>query len=232
MTMNLFTQFVPPSLLGLTLYAIIVAFPWSLYLTPWPRWLPNRWSHLWSLVTKRYIKVIFSPINIFGHKWALIFTSLMVFLLTNNLLGLLPYTFTPTTQLSANLALAFPFWLATVLIGFRTYPAKSLAHFLPQGTPTLLVPFLIILEVISLIIRPIALGIRLTANLTAGHLLIQLTSMAMFHMMFFSSAWTIIIIILLLLLTVLELAIAVIQAYVFVLLLSIYLEDNANIPPV
>nr|QOJ44855.1 ATP synthase F0 subunit 6 [Allobates chalcopis] len=232
MTLNLFAQFAPPYFLGITMFTIITALPWSLYLTPWPRWLPNRWSHLWSQFVNNFVKNIFSPISLLGHKWALIFTSLMVFLLGHNILGLLPYTFTPTTQLSMNLGLAVPFWLATVLIGFRTHPAKSLAHFLPQGTPTLLIPFLIILETISLLIRPVALGVRLTANLTAGHLLIQLISMAMLSLIV-SSSFTIslLVFILLLLLNILEIAVAIIQAYVFVLLLSLYLEDNVESPP-
>nr|QOJ44764.1 ATP synthase F0 subunit 6 [Allobates aff. tapajos 2 AR-2020] len=232
MTMNLFTQFAPPSLLGITMFAIITAFPWTIYLTPWPRWLPNRWSNLWSRTINRYTKAIFAPISAFGYNWALIFTSLMVFLLGHNTLGLLPYTFTPTTQLSMNLGLAVPFWLATVLIGFRTLPVNTLAHLLPQGTPTLLIPALIILETIGLLIRPIALAIRLTANLTAGHLLIQLISMAMFHFLFVSSSATFLIFVLLILLTVLELAVALIQAYVFVLLLSLYLQDYTEFPPV
>nr|QOJ44751.1 ATP synthase F0 subunit 6 [Allobates crombiei] len=231
MTLNLFTQFAPPSLLGITLFAIITALPWSIYLTPWPRWLPNRWSNLWSRVVNRYTKAIFSPINFIGHKWALIFTSLMVFILGNNLLGLLPYTFTSTTQLSMNLGLAVPFWLATILIGFRSHPNKSLAHFLPEGTPTPLIPFMIILETIGLLIRPIALAVRLTANLTAGHLLLQLISMASFYFLFSSPTLTLLTFALLLLLTLLEIAVSIIQAYVFVLLICLYLEDNLHFPP-
>nr|QOJ45168.1 ATP synthase F0 subunit 6 [Allobates goianus] len=231
MTLNLFTQFAPPSLLGITLFGIISALPWSLYLTPWPRWLPNRWSHLWSQVVKSYTEQIFSPINVMGHKWALIFTTLMVFLFASNILGLLPYTFAPTTQLSMNLGLAVPFWLATVLIGFRHYPINTLAHFLPQGTPTPLIPFMIILETIGVMIRPLALAVRLTANLTAGHLLIQLISMATFFFVTAAPAMTILVFALLLLLTLLEIAVSFIQAYVFVLLLCLYLEDSLNFPP-
>nr|QOJ44867.1 ATP synthase F0 subunit 6 [Allobates carajas] len=231
MTMNLFTQFAPPSLLGITLFAIIAALPWSLYLTPWPRWLPNRWSHLWSCVVNRFTKNIFSPISFMGHKWALMFTSLMVFLLGNNILGLLPYTFTPTTQLSLNLGLAVPFWLATVLIGFRSHPIKALAHLLPEGTPTPLIPFMIILETIGLLIRPVALAVRLTANLTAGHLLLQLISMATACFMFSSPTLTILTLALLFLLYLLEFAVSIIQAYVFVLLVCLYLEENMLYPP-
>nr|QOJ44816.1 ATP synthase F0 subunit 6 [Allobates femoralis] len=229
MTMNLFTQFVPPYFLGITLLAIIISLPWSLILFPWPRWLPSRPNRISYEIIKSITKQIFSPINLFGQKWALLFTALMVFILGHNSLGLLPYSFTPTTQLSMNMGFAIPFWLTTVLIGFRTYPAKALSHFLPPGTPTLLVPFLIILETISMLIRPVALAVRLTANLTAGHLLLQLTSTAAFYLIF-SPIYFPLAFIALLALTVLELAVAVIQAYVFVLLLSLYLEENAELP--
>nr|QOJ45056.1 ATP synthase F0 subunit 6 [Allobates masniger] len=228
MTLNLFTQFSPPSLLGITLIAIITSFPWALYFTPWPRWLPNRSSSLFSYYIKNVTKQIFAPISPFGFKWALMLTSLMTFLLGMNILGLLPYTFTPTTQLSLNLGLAIPFWLATILIGFRSQPSKSLAHFLPQGTPTPLIPILIILETISLLIRPVALGVRLTANLTAGHLLIQLISMATFSLLSSSLTLSAMTFITLLLLNMLEIAVAMIQAYVFVLLLSLYLQENTE----
>lgn len=142
------------------------------------------------------------------------------------MLGLLPYTFTPTTQLSVNLGLAVPLWLATVLIGMRNQPNLSLAHLLPEGTPLLLIPILIIIETISLIIRPIALGVRLTANLTAGHLLIQLISTGFFVLLSLQPIAAVFTGALLLILSILELAVAIIQAYVFVLLLSLYLQEN------
>ncbi|NWZ23710.1 ATP6 synthase, partial [Asarcornis scutulata] len=157
---------------------------------------------------------------------ALILTSLIAILLTINLLGLLPYTFTPTTQLSINIALAFPLWLATLLTGLRNKPSASLAHLLPEGTPTPLIPALILIETTSLLIRPLALGVRLTANLTAGHLLIQLISTASIALMPILPAVSILTIVILLLLTILEVAVAIIQAYVFVLLLSLYLQEN------
>lgn len=150
----------------------------------------------------------------------------MIFLLTLNMLGLLPYTFTPTTQLSLNIGLAVPFWLATVLIGLRNQPTAALGHLLPEGTPGPLIPVLIIIETISLFIRPVALGVRLTANLTAGHLLIQLIATAAFVMASTAPTVSILIGAILFLLTLLEVAVAIIQAYVFVLLLSLYLQEN------
>nr|QOJ45093.1 ATP synthase F0 subunit 6 [Allobates sp. Neblina] len=226
MIMNLFSQFASPSLMGIPLILVASLLPWLILLTPSNRWLPNRLITTQTWFSKTFTKQIFAPINPAGFKWALILTSLMTFLLGINLLGLLPYTFTPTTQLSMNLGLAIPFWLGTVLIGFRNQPTASLGHFLPEGTPAPLIPVLIIIETISLFIRPIALGVRLTANLTAGHLLIQLISTATLALLFSSPIVSSLTFITLLLLTILEVAVAMIQAYVFVLLLSLYLQEN------
>nr|QMQ99287.1 ATP synthase F0 subunit 6 [Aplastodiscus arildae] len=225
MTLSLFDQFASPSLMGIPLILIALLIPWLFFTTPSKRWSSNRLASIQSWASKSFSKQIFTPLNTPGHSWALMLTSLMVFLLTMNLLGLLPYTFTPTTQLSLNLGLAIPLWLATVATGFLNQPTASLGHFLPEGTPTPLIPILIIIETISLFIRPIALGVRLTANLTAGHLLIQLISTAAIALIASPSVSSLIFIILLLL-TVLEIAVAMIQAYVFVLLLSLYLQEN------
>nr|YP_009180316.1 ATP synthase F0 subunit 6 [Paradoxornis fulvifrons]ALL96708.1 ATP synthase F0 subunit 6 [Paradoxornis fulvifrons] len=226
MNLSFFDQFSSPSLFGVPLILISLTFPALLLPSPGNRWITNRLSTLQLWLINSITKQLMTPLNKNGHKWALILTSLMVFLLLINLLGLLPYTFTPTTQLSMNLALAFPLWLATLLTGLRNQPSATLGHLLPEGTPTPLIPALIMIETTSLLIRPLALGVRLTANLTAGHLLIQLIStatMALFSTMPMVSILTFLI---LFLLTILEVAVAMIQAYVFVLLLSLYLQEN------
>nr|YP_009918514.1 ATP synthase F0 subunit 6 [Hirundo rustica tytleri]ADI46453.1 ATPase subunit 6 [Hirundo rustica rustica]AOP18539.1 ATP synthase F0 subunit 6 [Hirundo rustica erythrogaster]QLX47410.1 ATP synthase F0 subunit 6 [Hirundo rustica transitiva]QNH69270.1 ATP synthase F0 subunit 6 [Hirundo rustica]USF12325.1 ATP synthase subunit 6 [Hirundo rustica gutturalis] len=226
MNLSFFDQFSSPSLLGIPLILISMTFPALLLPSLNNRWITNRLSTLQLWLINLITKQLMTPLNNKGHKWALILTSLMMFLLLINLLGLLPYTFTPTTQLSMNLALAFPLWLATLLTGLRNQPSISLGHLLPEGTPTPLIPALILIETTSLLIRPLALGVRLTANLTAGHLLIQLIStatVALFSTMPMVSLLTLMV---LFLLTILEVAVAMIQAYVFVLLLSLYLQEN------
>nr|WNH22718.1 ATP synthase F0 subunit 6 [Equetus punctatus] len=226
MTVSLFDQFMSPTCLGIPLLALALTLPWILYPTPTARWMNNRLLTLQGWFFNRFTQQLLMPLNMGGHKWALILTSLMAYLITLNMLGLLPYTFTPTTQLSLNLGLAFPLWLATVLIGLRNQPTAALGHLLPEGTPTPLIPILIIIETISLFIRPLALGVRLTANLTAGHLLMQLTSTAAFVLVSTSPTVALLTTALLFLLTLLEIAVAMIQAYVFVLLLSLYLQEN------
>nr|YP_010372982.1 ATP synthase F0 subunit 6 [Atherinomorus stipes]UPH84096.1 ATP synthase F0 subunit 6 [Atherinomorus stipes] len=226
MTLSFFDQFMSPTLFGIPLMALALSLPWVLYPKPTARWLNSRLLSLQSWFINQFTQQIFQPINLGGHKWASLLTSLMLLLITLNMLGLLPYTFTPTTQLSLNMAFAVPLWLATVIIGMRNQPTHALGHLLPEGTPTLLIPILIIIETISLFIRPLALGVRLTANLTAGHLLIQLIATAAFVLLPLMPTVAILTSILLFLLTLLEVAVAMIQAYVFVLLLSLYLQEN------
>nr|YP_004717916.1 ATP synthase F0 subunit 6 [Micralestes sp. NM-2010]BAK42191.1 ATPase subunit 6 [Micralestes sp. NM-2010] len=226
MMLSFFDQFMSPTHLGVPLIAIALTFPWVLWPAPSSRWLSNRMTTLQSWFINRFTQQLLLPLNSPGHKWALMLTSLMVFLLSLNMLGLLPYTFTPTTQLSLNMALAVPFWLATVIIGMRNQPTAALGHLLPEGTPVLLIPVLIIIETISLFIRPLALGVRLTANLTAGHLLIQLIATAALVLLPKITTVAIMTAVILFLLTLLEVAVAMIQAYVFVLLLSLYLQEN------
>nr|WHW97542.1 ATP synthase F0 subunit 6 [Aythya ferina] len=226
MNLSFFDQFSSPYLLGIPLIPLSLLFPALLFPSPGNRWVSNRLSTIQLWLLHLITKQLMIPLNKNGHKWALMLTSLMTMLLTINLLGLLPYTFTPTTQLSMNMALAFPLWLATLLTGLRNKPSASLAHLLPEGTPTPLIPALILIETTSLLIRPLALGVRLTANLTAGHLLIQLISTASIALMPILPTVSILTMVILLLLTILEVAVAMIQAYVFVLLLSLYLQEN------
>lgn len=226
MTIDLFSQFASPILLGIPLILIAIITPSLLYLTPSNRWNTNRLIIVQKWFTKTFVKQVFLPLSPSGHKWALILTSLLAFLLTTNLIGLLPYIFTPATQLSLSLGLAITIWLATVIIGFWNQPTTSLAHFLPEGTPTPLVPILIIIESISLLIRPLALGVRLTVNLTAGHLLIKLFATATKLILLEFPTLTLSLITIFSILLVLEIAVAMIQAYVFVLLLTLYLQEN------
>nr|AIG23596.1 ATP synthase F0 subunit 6 [Pseudochirulus herbertensis] len=226
MNENLFAPFTSPTIMGVTTLPIIMIFPCLILSTP-KRWLPNRIQTLQIWLIRLITKQMMAMHNKQGRSWTLMLMSLILFIASTNLLGLLPYSFTPTTQLSMNIGMAIPLWMATVLMGFRNKPKVSLAHFLPQGTPTPLIPMLIIIETISLFIQPLALAVRLTANITAGHLLIHLIGSATLALSSISMAVSSITFMILFLLTILELAVAMIQAYVFTLLVSLYLHDNS-----
>nr|NP_739638.1 ATP synthase F0 subunit 6 [Carapus bermudensis]BAC23169.1 ATPase subunit 6 [Carapus bermudensis] len=226
MNLTLFDQFASPTLMGIPLVVIATLAPWTLYPALPGHWLKTRLGALLSSAFKSVAQQIVLPIPEKGHKWSALFVSLLVLLITLNTLGTLPYTFTPTTQLSMSLGLALPLWLATVIIGLRYNPTHSFAHLLPQSTPVALIPALIMIETASLLVRPLALGVRLAANLTAGHMILQMIASTGITMLYALSPAGIFGVIILYLLTGLEIMVAAIQAYVLVLLLSLYLQEN------
>nr|UFK29059.1 ATP synthase F0 subunit 6 [Geomys breviceps] len=225
MNENLFASFSTPSLMGLPLVILIIMLP-TLFYPSTNRLMTNRLTTLQMWLTQLTMKQLMMIHNTKGRTWALMLVTLIMFIASTNLLGLLPHSFTPTTQLSMNMAMAIPLWAGTVILGFRHKTKSSLAHLLPQGTPIPLIPMLIIIETISRFIQPMALAVRLTANITAGHLLIHLIGGASLVIHSISLLGSTAIFIILILLTILEFAVALIQAYVFTLLVSLYLQDN------
>nr|YP_010758193.1 ATP synthase F0 subunit 6 [Elephantulus intufi]WEW63555.1 ATP synthase F0 subunit 6 [Elephantulus intufi] len=225
MNENLFASFIIPTLVGLPIVVIIIAFP-SILFPNTTRLISNRWATIQQWLVNLILKQMMIIHSTKGRTWSLMLISLILFIGSTNLLGLLPHTFTPTTQLSMNLGMAIPLWAGAVILGFRHKTKSSLAHFLPQGTPLPLIPMLIIIETISLFIQPMALAVRLTANITAGHLLIHLIGGATLVLMSISTPTAMLTFLILVLLTILEFAVALIQAYVFTLLVSLYLHDN------
>nr|YP_009120875.1 ATP synthase F0 subunit 6 [Dremomys rufigenis]AGG40766.1 ATP synthase F0 subunit 6 [Dremomys rufigenis] len=225
MNENLFASFITPTLMGLPIVILIILFPNILFPSP-NRLINNRLVSFQQWLIQLVLKQMMMMHNLKGRTWSLMLISLIMFIGSTNLLGLLPHSFTPTTQLSMNLGMAIPLWAGAVITGFRHKTKASLAHFLPQGTPIPLIPMLIIIETISLFIQPMALAVRLTANITAGHLLMHLIGGATLVLTSISPPAAMITFIILILLTILEFAVALIQAYVFTLLVSLYLHDN------
>nr|YP_009250757.1 ATP synthase F0 subunit 6 [Rhinotermes hispidus]AMX23110.1 ATP synthase F0 subunit 6 [Rhinotermes hispidus]URH16766.1 ATP synthase F0 subunit 6 [Rhinotermes hispidus] len=151
-----------------------------------------------------------------------IFISLFTMILMNNFLGLFPYIFTSTSHLVLTMTLALPLWLSFMLFGWINNMNHMFEHLVPQGTPSALMPFMVVIETISNMIRPGTLAVRLTANMIAGHLLLTLlgnNGPTMSH-----SLLTILIIAQILLL-ILEGAVAVIQSYVFAILSTLYSSE-------
>uniref|UniRef100_UPI00315D8826 ATP synthase F0 subunit 6 n=1 Tax=Akodon affinis TaxID=230186 RepID=UPI00315D8826 len=225
MNENLFASFTTPTMMGLPIVILIIMIP-PMMITSSTRISTNRLLTFQHWLTKIITKQMMTIHSTKGRTWSLMLLSLIIFIGTTNLLGLLPHTFTPTTQLSMNLGMAIPLWAGAVILGFRHKTKSSLAHFLPQGTPLSLIPMLVIIETISLFIQPMALAVRLTANITAGHLLIHLIGGATLVLTSINLPTALITFIILTMLTILEFAVALIQAYVFTLLVSLYLHDN------
>ena len=150
------------------------------------------------------------------------FLRFFFFIFFCNLIGLAPYIFTRSSHISFTLTLALPIWLGRILFSMKNQYNRLFAHLVPTGTPGALIPVIVIIETVSNVIRPGTLSIRLAANMVAGHLLLTLLGSQG------PNAQGIVLLVLmgrLILLLCLELAVACIQAYVFTILRSLYLNE-------
>ena len=169
-----------------------------------------------------------------GNLSTFVFTPLIVtvfsVILISNLVGLLPFTTTIFAQISATLSLSLFVYL-TILIGFISKrKLRAIDLFLPKGTPLFIIPLLVIVEVVSILSRVISLSVRLFANLTAGHILLKIFST--FTLSLLSASLnpvnilgSVLLILAIILITSLELLICVLQTYVYITLLLLYIHE-------
>nr|AFQ62174.1 ATP synthase F0 subunit 6 [Cheironitis sp. MJTNT-2012] len=221
MMTNLFSSFDPSTSLSMPINWLSTLI--GLIVIPSAFWLvPSRLSSLWNKVISILHKEFKTLIGPSSTGSTLIFISLFSIILYNNFLGLFPYIFTSTSHLTMTLTLALPLWLSFMIYGWINNTMHMLAHLVPQGTPPVLMPFMVCIETISNIIRPGTLAVRLAANMIAGHLLMTLLGNT--GPMIPNSMITILLITQILLL-ILESAVAIIQSYVFAVLSTLYSSE-------
>nr|YP_009115385.1 ATP synthase F0 subunit 6 [Myrmica scabrinodis]CEF49544.1 ATP synthase F0 subunit 6 [Myrmica scabrinodis] len=219
--MNIFSIFDPTTnyYLSLNWLSMLIMF----FLFPFQYWLlPSRFMFFWMKFIK-FIFMEFKALINYSYSNIIIFISLLLMILLNNFLGLFPYIFTASSHMSMSLSLSLIFWLSTMLYTIFSYFKILLAHLTPLGTPFILMPFMVIIESISLMIRPLTLSIRLTANMIAGHLLLSLlgssgqliNNIMIMPILLFSQ----------ILLFMLEISVALIQSYVFSILSTLYSSE-------
>nr|YP_010149153.1 ATP synthase F0 subunit 6 [Ectropis grisescens]QQV70070.1 ATP synthase F0 subunit 6 [Ectropis grisescens]UOR16949.1 ATP synthase F0 subunit 6 [Ectropis grisescens] len=196
----------------------------GLMFIPYSFWLiPNRHYYLWNFILMKLhneFKTLLK--NNYFQGSTFIFISLFSFILFNNFLGLFPYIFTSTSHLTLSLSISLPLWLSFMLYGWINNYQHMFSHMIPQGTPAILMPFMVLIETISNIIRPGTLAVRLTANMIAGHLLMTLLSSTGSNM---TSYLIIFLVIIQILLLILESAVAIIQSYVIAILSTLYSSE-------
>jgi len=158
-----------------------------------------------------------------------IFIGMLLLIATNNAIGLLPYTFTATSHLAPSMAISLPLWLGLILYGWLNHTKHMLAHLVPQSTPPILMPFMVIIETVRNLIRPLTLAVRLTANIIAGHLLITLLGNQIADNSIVLSGS--ILLITQITLLILESAVALIQSYVFTVLACLYSSEVNYVNP-
>nr|QHN89251.1 ATP synthase F0 subunit 6 [Tapinoma melanocephalum] len=221
MMTNLFNIFDPSTSMNLSLnwlsmFLIFLIFPYQFWL------IPSRYIMLWNMI----INFIYKEFKILiSHSYSniMILLSLFMIILTNNFMGLFPYIFTASSHMSFCLTLSLTLWLSMMMFSIMNYLNDLLAHLTPHGTPSILMPFMVLIESISLLIRPLTLAIRLTANMIAGHLLLCLLGST--GLSINNPLVLLIMIFTQLLLYILEIAVSLIQSYVFSILTTLYSSE-------
>lgn len=156
--------------------------------------------------------------------------NLLILLTTINLIGLLPYTLTTTSHIIVTFSLSFTILIRRTIKRIQNFKRNFIRILTPQGAPLILAPFLVIIETASYLTRAISLGIRLAANISAGHLLLTILSRFSFNILLSKfPLFSFIPLTILIFIALLEIAVALIQAYVFTLLSTIYLSDRIKI---
>nr|YP_010994961.1 ATP synthase F0 subunit 6 [Cletus schmidti]WOZ13969.1 ATP synthase F0 subunit 6 [Cletus schmidti] len=221
MMTNLFSTFDPATsnYLSMNWMSTISCF----MLIPLSYWmLPNRLNSLFNKIILKLneeFKMLMGPNS---KGMTLIMISLFMFILINNIMGLLPYIFTSSSHLVFTLTMALPLWFSFMIFGWYNHTNYMFAHLIPAGTPAILMPFMVMIETISNLIRPGSLAVRLTANMIAGHLLMSLLGNNSVN------AQSIIIPMILMMqigLMLFESAVSLIQAYVFSILSTLYSSE-------
>lgn len=167
-------------------------------------------------------------INVTGYPFFPIIFTLFLFILTANMVGMSLYSFTLTSHVTIAFTLSFSFFIAIVIIAILIQKFSYINTFIPAGAPKILKPFLIGIEIISYFSRPFSLGIRLFANLMAGHTLLAILANFTFLISKKSIVISIIPFVLIVAIVGLEAMIAALQAYVFTVLVCIYLNDSLH----
>nr|ACT80195.1 ATP synthase F0 subunit 6 [Bradysia amoena] len=222
MMTNLFSVFDPSTtLFNLSLNWLSTFF--GLLFIPSMFWIiPSRYSFIWTTIINKLHSEFKILINSPYNGSTLMFISLFSMILFNNFLGLFPYIFTSTSHMVMTLSLALPLWLSFMIYGWLLNTQHMFVHLVPQGTPSMLMMFMVCIETISNVIRPGTLAIRLTANMIAGHLLMTLLGNTGNSLM---SYMIILLLIVQILLLMLECAVAIIQSYVFTVLSTLYSSE-------
>nr|QWC53766.1 ATP synthase F0 subunit 6 [Chudania hellerina] len=192
----------------------------SLILLPYNYWiLENKIS----IIFNKILKVLSSEMNnlMKYNGMTLFMMSLFLYILFNNMMGLLPYVFTSSSHLVFCISLALPMWMSFILYGWINNTNKMFEHLVPVGTPNILMPFMVMIETISNIIRPGSLAVRLTANMIAGHLLMSLLGNNSCSSLIAMSSCMLIMIMLMMF----EMSVAIIQSYVFMTLTTLYSSE-------
>lgn len=211
----------------------IIAFLLNQLATNYYQIVSNNWSIGQETVYATIHSIVVNQINrINGQIYFPFIYSLFIFILVNNLIGLVPYSFASTSHFVLTFSISFSIVLGATILGFQKHGVRFFSLFVPAGCPLALLPLLVVIEFISYLSRNISLGLRLAANMLSGHMLLVILAGLTYNIMtsgllfFFLGLLPLSFIIIF---SGLELAIAFIQSQVFVVLTCSYIKDALDL---
>lgn len=195
--------------------------------------IPNSWSLSKESIYSTIYSIVVNQIN--ANKGQMFFpfiSALFIYILINNLVGMVPYSFAPTSHFILTFSISFTVVLGATILGFYIHDLKFFSLFVPSGCPLGLLPLLVLIEFISYLARNVSLGLRLAANVLSGHMLLNILGGFTYNIMssgifyFFLGLLPLLFIIAF---SGLEIGIAFIQAQVFVVLSASYIKDALDL---
>ena len=223
------------SLTNIGLYLVIgvlLVFIINLYSVNYNKIIPNNWSMWRESLYDTIQGIVKNQISAKGYIFFPFMYSLFIFILINNLIGMIPYSFSSTSHFILTFALSFSIVIGSTILGFEKHGLKFFSLFVPAGCPLSLLPLLVLIEFISYLARNVSLGLRLAANILSGHMLLNILSGFTYNIMtsgfifFFLGLFPLGFIIAF---SGLELGIAFIQSQVFVILSCTYIKDGLEL---
>ncbi len=219
-----FTNIMLPLILCLILFYFVLKFYYFNF-----KLIPDFWQYLLESFFTFIINLIFEQTGKKGLIYFPFIFALFIFILLCNLISLTPFGFALTSHIIMIMFLALGLGISTFLLGLYLHKIHFLLLFVPD-CPKAMLPLMIVIEIFSYIIRSFSLAIRLSANIMAGHTLVFIISGAILNAIYIKFWFFFLLVIFLLAILLLELGIAFLQAYVFTILICIYLADSLNKP--
>ena len=224
------------SITNIALYLTIswwIAITLNMLATNYNKVVANNWSICQESIYATVHGIVINQIN--ANKGQIYFPfiySLFIYILINNLVGMIPYSFASTSHFILTFSISFTVVLGATFLGFNKHGLKFFSLFVPAGCPLALLPLLVLIEFISYLARNVSLGLRLAANILSGHMLLNILSGFAYNIMTSGFVYFFVGLIPLAFIVAfsgLELGISFIQAQVFVVLTSSYIKDGLDL---
>lgn len=180
---------------------------------------------IWERIYETIRGLIKKELKEKGEKEIYIIMSILIFIILNNMISMIPYSYSMTSQIIGIISISNWIWISNIIKGIKEKGKRYVEIWLPMGTPIGLIPLIIIIEIISYISRSISLGLRLSSNIISGHILMSILSELLYKII----KWNKLLIIpsmIMIIIILLELSIGIIQGYVFIILMISYMKDS------